>query len=331
MASSGDTILIAAGTYNETSWSTWAADPAGAGRGDDSRTFASDNAANPAFIDAAGDVSQFLTKATAYSGAAGAGVTVAANGVTLTNLDIDGFLHGVGFQSDVSGTTLTDVDVMHSVIGIEKGSTANLDGLTINGGSITDGYIGIDFAKSVVAGAEGRADGLAENVTIDGMSFSDLTAKGIYAEALSHALITGIAMNEVGFYGIGPAFGGGAFGNPNRPSGLGIELNLKNGDYEDVTITDFSLTNTGTSDLDNAAAIAVKTRDTGSPYGAVPAEWVDADPVVISNGTITGDDGDPRRREQPDGRRPAGEHQQRTSTARCTTRRTATSEPIARI
>ena len=151
-------------------------------------------------------LSDWLTTATAYSTAAADGVTIAANNVALSNINIDGFYNGVRFASDVSNTALTNVDVSNSDIGIEKSIDADINGLTITGGSFVDGYIGIDFAKDTAVGQAGN--GLATNVTISGTHFQDMTAKGIYVEALSNALITGVSMDHVGFYGAGPAFGG---------------------------------------------------------------------------------------------------------------------------
>jgi hypothetical protein len=131
-------------------------------------TFATDNAVT-------GDLSVWL-ETHSYNTTAGDGVTIAASNVTLSNINIDGFANGVRFASDVSNTTLTNVDVSNSVIGIEKSTGADINGLTINGGSFTDGYIGIDFAKDVGVGQ--TTNGLATNVTITGTHFADMTAKG---------------------------------------------------------------------------------------------------------------------------------------------------------
>ena len=213
-----------------------------------------------------------------YSTAAGNGVTIAANNVTLSNINIDGFANGVRFASDVSNTALTNVDVSNTYIGIEKSTDADINGLTVTGGSFTDGYIGFDFAKDTAVGQ--ASNGLATNVTISGTHFEDMTAKGIYVEALSNALITGVSMDHVGFFGAGPASGG-----PGAAAGVGIEVNLKNGVYHDITITGFELTDTGTAPHDNSAAISVKTRDDAPSYNGTPATWTGGD-LVISNGTI---------------------------------------------
>jgi Ca2+-binding RTX toxin-like protein len=274
-ATTGDTIMIAAGTYNENVVIDKGVTLVGLGNVTIHGTFESDNGIAPGT-----NVSDWLTTATSYSGAAGNGVTIAANNVALSNINIDGFLYGVRFASDVSNTTLTNVDVSNSVIGIEKSTDADINGLTMTGGSFTDGYIGIDFAKDAAVGQAGN--GLATNVTISGTHFEDMTAKGIYVEALSNALITGVSMDHVGFFGTGPASGG-----PGLAAGVGIEVNLKNGVYHDITITDFDLTDTGTAPHDNSAAISVKTRDDAPSYNGTPATWTGGD-LVISNGTIAG-------------------------------------------
>jgi Ca2+-binding RTX toxin-like protein len=277
-AAVGDTIVIAAGTYNENVVVDKGVTLVGLGEVTVHGTFESDNAVT-------GNLSDWIATAPSFNGAAGNGVTIAADNVTLSNINIDGFLYGVRFASDVSNTTLTNVDVSNSVIGIEKSIGADVNGLTVNGGSFTDGYIGIDFAKDTGAGQANN--GLATNVTISGTHFEDMTAKGIYVEALSSSLITGVTMDHVGFYG-----GGAAFGGPAAVGGSGIEVNLKNGVYHDVTITNFTLTDTGVSNgagssHDNAAAISVKTRDDAPSYNGTPATWT-GDALVISNGTIDG-------------------------------------------
>ena len=277
-AATGDTIMIAAGSYSENVVIDKGVTVVGLGEVTIHGTFESDNSVT-------GNLSDWI-ETHSYSAAAGDGVTIAANNVALSNINIDGFANGVRFASDVSNTSLTNVDVSNTLIGIEKSTGADINGLTVTGGSFTDGYIGIDFAKDTGVGQAGN--GLATNVTISGTHFEDMTAKGIYVEALSNALITGVTMDHVGFYGAGTAFGG-----PALVAGVGIELNLKNGVYHDITITDFTLTDTGVSNgnggvsHNNAAAISVKTRDDAPSNNGTPATWTGGD-LVISNGTIDG-------------------------------------------
>ncbi|MBR0875485.1 hypothetical protein JQ633_34390, partial [Bradyrhizobium tropiciagri] len=279
-AHTGDTILVAAGDYNGNIDVNVAGVTIKA-MGDVTihGTFKSDNGI------ADGDVASFLQTAAAYTGAAGSGVTISANNVTIEGLHLDGFLNGVQFADNmnVSGATFNDVAISDSVFGYWKGSAAGVSGLTLNDGAISDSYIGVYFQKNTTVGQS--AVGNADHVVIDGTSFTDITQKGIYAETLSDAHITNIAMDNVGQYGGGPAFG--ADGN----AGNGINLNLKNGSYSNIEIDHFTLHDVGASDgvvsggQANGGAIVVEARDQGS-YAGTPGTFSGA--VNIHDGSITG-------------------------------------------
>ncbi len=224
-------------------------------------------------------VADFLKTAPSYTGNAGAGVTIAADNVTIQGITVTGFNSAIELGNGIDHTLIKDVALESSVTGIRKGTAASVTDLTVDGGTISDVYIGINFAKAVTDGV-GRAD----HITIDGTTFDHITQKGIYVEALDHALITGITMNDVGQYGGGPAFGA------NGLHGAGIDINLKYDSYSDIHITDFTFTDVGAStglgsSHANAGAITVKARDDGS-YSADPASFTGA--VLIDNGTIDG-------------------------------------------
>ena len=279
-AASGDTIMIAAGTYNENlTINTAGLTLVGVGEVTLHGTFRSDNG------NFTGTVADYLAAhgPSNPNGASGNGVTINADNTTLQNINISEFSAGISFGDGIDHTTLQDVDISGVSTGIRKGTAADISDLHINGGSISDGLIGVFFAKTTTPGLAG--DGLADGVTFDGTSFSHLLMKGIYAEALSNAHITNITMNDVGQWG-DTAFGGGTgkFGN-------GIDLNLKNGSYSNIVIDHFTMTDVG---LSNGAgtphlgggAIAVKARDDGPTYGAAPATYTGA--VIIADGTIDG-------------------------------------------
>ncbi|VIO77545.1 hypothetical protein [Bradyrhizobium ivorense] len=277
----GDTIVVLQGTYTENvNVDVEGLTIAAVGNVVLHGTFKSDNTI------ADGGVATFLQTAASYSGAAGSGLTISANNVTIQGLHIDGFLNGVQFADNmnVSGATFTDVAISDSVNGYWKGSAAGVSSLTLNDGSITDSYIGVYFQKNTTAGQS--AVGNADHVVIDGTSFTDITQKGIYAETLSNAHITNITMDNVGQYGGGPAFGA------NGVAGNGINLNLKNGTYSNVEIDNFTLHDVGASDgvvaggHPNGGAIVVEARNDGSTYGAAPAIFNGA--VDIHDGTIDG-------------------------------------------
>ena len=275
-ASDGETILIAPGTYTENIVVNKAVNLIGGGAPGDVVIQGSFTTDNPVTT----TVTDFLETAGSYTGAAGNGITVAADDVSISNLTVSGFLTAIELGSN-DGLTITDVDITESVNGVRKGTAAVVNNFEMTGGTISDTYIGIYIGAAVGAGA-------FDGVNIDGVTFSDLGEKGIYAEQLSNAVITNITMNDVGQFGRGPAFGPasqtGEFGN-------GIDINLKYGAYSNIVISDFDFTNVGLSGgvdtvpLDFGAAITIKARDDAPSYSTNTATL---DGVTIENGTIDG-------------------------------------------
>ena len=87
--------------------------------------------------------------------------------MSVQNLKIDGFVYGVDLSDGTSGTSLTDVDITDSLVGIKKGTTAGVSNLTVTNGSISDGLMGIDFETdptTVGAQAVGTADQVRSTV-----------------------------------------------------------------------------------------------------------------------------------------------------------------------
>jgi VCBS repeat-containing protein len=269
-ANAGDTILVAAGTYHENVTVDESVTIQGMGEVVIEGSFATDNGGIT-------DLPAFLRTAPAYDGGSGSGITVAADDVTIRNLTVQWFRNGVNLE-DCDGVTLEDITITSTVHGIFRGGAVEVGHLTIVGGEVRDGYHGIVM--------DATGGGAFDWVTIDGMHFENLLEKGIYLEQANHLLITGVTMNEVGEFGRAPAFGGtvGEFG-------IGIELNLKYGDYEDIVIEDFTLTNVGHSYGNDTtpgafgAAISIKARDDGPSYNGDPATLTG---VTIQNGTIDG-------------------------------------------
>ena len=284
-ANAGDTIVIAPGVYNENVNVNKSVNLVGAGPGVIVQgTFETDNAV-------AGDVNVFLRTGNAgsYSGAAGIGIAVSANGVTLSNITVDGFLTGVAATgANVSGLTLNGMTVQDSVFGFGKPNGTTLNGLTIDGSTFRDSYIGVYLYNDDVAFA---ASSNAIDTTITNTTFQDLTQKGIYAEtAQGNTLFDGLIMDNVGQYGGGTPFGA------NGANGAGIDLNFKFNTYTgNLTISNFDFDDVGASTgVDatghaNAAAIAIKGRDDPGHalYGPNPADVTGLN-VNISNGSIDG-------------------------------------------
>ena len=277
-ANPGDTIMIAPGTYNENVIVNKSVTLQGTGPGVVIEgTFTEDNG------NFAGPLSTWLQTAPGYSGASGTGISVSADNVTLKNLTVDDFLTGVDVSGpSVSGLTLDGVTTQHSVNGFSKPDDTALNGTTITNSTFQDEYIGAGFFND--SGATGGA-GFgkdATDTTITNSHFQDIDIKGVYMEtAQGTTLLDGLTMDNVGQYGGVPSFGA------NGQNGNGIDLNLKYHTYTgDVTISNFDLTNTGSS-AGQSGAIVVEGRDDAPSYSGIPAD-VSGLNVNIQNGTIDG-------------------------------------------
>ena len=162
-AASGDTIMVAAGTYNENlTINTAGLTLVGVGEVTLHGTFRSDNG------NFTGSVADYLAahNSSNPNGASGNGVTINADNTTLQNINISEFSAGISFGDGIDHTTLQDVDISGVSTGIRKGTAADISDLHVNGGSISDGLIGVFFAKTTTPGLAG--DGLADGVTFDG-------------------------------------------------------------------------------------------------------------------------------------------------------------------
>ncbi|MGZ8371060.1 MAG: hypothetical protein ACXWVH_08400, partial [Caulobacteraceae bacterium] len=161
-AEEGDIIIIAAGSYsgnvnvNKEGLTIIAQDGAVL-----TGTFLSDNG----FSD---HVDVALRTAPGYSGAAGAGLTISADNITIVGLTIASYLTGVEI-GDVSGLTLDGVNIEDTVNGIRKGTEADITDLNIIGGLISHSVFGINFAKAL-----NLSQGFVDGVEINGTSFEHL-------------------------------------------------------------------------------------------------------------------------------------------------------------
>jgi VCBS repeat-containing protein len=273
-AGTGYRLEVGAGTYEEAltigvAGLTINAAPGAVLQG----TFLSDN-------NITGPLNEWLKTASAYTGAAGVGVTIAADGVTINGLTISAFLQGMVLGNGTDFTTLNGLTLASNFTGIHKPGNAGVTNFTMTGGSIQDGHLGMDIVRDAVGG------GGFHIVVINGVTFQDLNRKGIYAEALSEAQLLNLVMTNVGEFGGITATGAlGAGGN-------GINLNLKYGTYANILIEGFTLTDVGSSDRDgagtshqNGGAIVISVRDDAPSYSGNPAALTG---VIVRDGTIEG-------------------------------------------
>src|SRR5690606_2773017 len=131
-----------------------------------------------------------------------------------------------------------------------------VDGLVVTNSAFDDNTFGWYIEES-----QAGKGGLFNNVTVTGSTFNNNLEKGLYIEKLSNALFDGITVDNSGT-------------STHRGWNAGIDINLRFGDYRNVTIQNSAITNSGakgaSEDPPFPIAVTIKARDDGS-YSAPPA------------------------------------------------------------
>ncbi|WP_269780315.1 hypothetical protein [Methylobacterium sp. Leaf118] len=232
---------------------------------------------------ASDSVADYLKSATGYvGGAAATGLTITADDVTIRGVTLSSYQTAVNLGTS-DGVRLVNVDMDGVVTGVNKAGSAAVTDFAWTGGTVSDGYEG----ATITASADDS--GAFSGISITDVTFEKLLSKGLYFEQLDQATLTGLVMTDVGQFGRGRAFD---VAEQVGVFGAGIDINLKFEAYSNVSITDFSFTDVGTSVGNGSTshvgggAIIVKARDDGSTYGGSNAATLDG--VTISDGTISG-------------------------------------------
>ncbi|MGH2543544.1 MAG: hypothetical protein ACRDIB_12130, partial [Ardenticatenaceae bacterium] len=274
-AAPGDTIEVCAGTYNENVSINKVLTLEGAG-----------SDADPA------------TNTIISGSGSGIGLSVvdgtdATTRVLVQDVRVTGFLHGLEVGSfttlaNVASTgnadrglelrPLQDLLIQNSrfngnAIGLRVATTADVDNVEITGSQFNDNSLhGWFIAKSSNAGDTSDVS----NVTVSNTTFNNNLQKGLYAEKLSDALFDNITVDNSG---TDPTYG---FNN-------GIDINLKYQPYQNITIQNASITNSGAYGTAPSnlfpAAVTIKARDDAPSYNSDPATL---DGVTLTNVTIGG-------------------------------------------
>jgi uncharacterized repeat protein (TIGR01451 family) len=137
-------------------------------------------------------------------------------------------------------------------------------------------YVGMWFDLSNVA----SAGTVADNIAILNSLFVENGIKGLYAEKLSNALIQGNQFIENNNY-----IDQGILGAAN---GAGLDINLKFGNYSNISILNNIFAGNGLATRDGGALL-IKARDDGATYGALPATLVAVN--VMSNTIVSNERG----------------------------------------
>lgn len=226
---------------------------------------------------------------TIISGTTGVGLSLSAgtdasHRVIVKNLKVTGFTTGVVASSfntlrnvvsenntnyGMSLNSLNDLRIFNSkfnnnTVGLKLGSTASANKVQISGsefnGNTQHGWYS---DKNAASGS------YLTHLTVTDTSFSSNGTKGFYTEKLSDATFDGIVVDNSGSTG--------SFGS-------GFNINLKYGDYQNITLSNFEVTHSGLGDTTNGTGINIEARDDG-PYASNPASLTN---VTISDGKVTG-------------------------------------------
>lgn len=237
------------------------------------------------------------TSGTVIQPVSGNGITVAASGassanpLTLQNLRVTGAADGIYFNSANSHIKLDNVAAVNSTYGIEVHNSAVLNDLSLNNVTATGNQVGfrvgttgsVDGLTVTNSHFDGNTNGFETdatsssssnqnnftNINVSGTSFSNDTLKGIYTEKLDNAIFDNITVDNSG--------SSGGFSS-------GFNINEKYGTYQNVTIKNSSVTNSGRGDVTNGTGFDIEARNDGG-YASNPATL---DGVTVTNDTITG-------------------------------------------
>jgi hypothetical protein len=183
----------------------------------------------------------------------GTGIRISADNTTIQNIAIENDRFGVVVNTAaVTNLTLEEVTVSGSDNGLRVGAAASVDGLRVVDSTFDSNEIGVYLAHPQ------PDDGDVTDVTFEETTFRNNTEKALYAETLSNATFDTVRV----------------VGGQD-----GFDINLKAGNYTDLTVTD--------SVFDSLDSEALKFKEydgTGGNFGGGP-NYVLGD-VTVNNVTV---------------------------------------------
>lgn len=277
----GATVYVAPGTYSETNTIAKSLNIVGSGDGTNplNDTMVT-STTNHAFIIQSSNIrldSLWITtnQTTRY----GIYCDVVANNLQFNNLTITRSLLGIYFDyhANVQNVSIINCDISfqgNSCLFFSRRDatreSAKLNGLLIEGCNFADSLYGVYVYQPHLPPFPMRFNDFL-NVVVRNTTFTRIGNKGLYFERLSNAVFDNITLTDCGI-------------TPGYLYCAGLELNLKYGDYSNITITNSSFEGSGLNNgpVSVGAAINVKAR-ADAAYAANPATL---DNLSISNCTI---------------------------------------------
>jgi hypothetical protein len=275
LADPGDTIVVQAGTFNETLTvnKRVAITGAGSGAGDTVISSALGGQGGVVQLAASGlSASQpILLKDLRIQPTGMAGISVGlfgqATGVSVSFVELDN-VHVVGTNT----TPCTEQER-----GLYIDNTSSLTNLTISDSAFDNLHYGWYFHKQVSADAS-----TVQYVDVENTTFNHNNLKGIYAEKLEDATFTGVTVSQNGYDG--SLLGACSYFNPWM---AGVDINLKAGAYQNLTFEDITVTSNALGNAKEGVGLTVKARDDGATYGAFPATLNN---VLVDGGVVSGNE-----------------------------------------
>ncbi|MEI6750793.1 MAG: right-handed parallel beta-helix repeat-containing protein, partial [Bacteroidota bacterium] len=197
------------------------------------------------------------------------GVSVASLNNEINNVEIvSNCNQGLELGGGTGNLSVLNSKINGNFMGFRKGTAPAISGFTMDNCEVKGNSAQGCFIATTTGGT-------FNNVSIKNSDFSNNLQKGMYFEALSNALLDGIIMNNSG-------------SDASYGFNTGIDINLKYGNYSNITLKNSEITNCGATGtaiaLDNPIAIAIKARDDGS-YAGNPATLNN---VNVLNNIISG-------------------------------------------
>lgn len=120
------------------------------------------------------------------------------------------------------------------------------------------------------------------NISVLSTVFQDNISKGLYAEKLDNATFNGCTVVNNG-----DATWTGNSCNQFKPFLSGMDINLKAGSYQNITIRNSVFSGNGTGEAKEGAALVIKARNDAPSYSIFPASLNN---VLVENNIITGNE-----------------------------------------
>lgn len=263
-AAPGDTVTIAAGTYSGAVSVPKGITLQGAGAGEDpgSATIIEGGGTGNGLTlnPATGSLVVRDLRVTGFSN----GIVVSSNVVLERVASHSNANYGINVNSGTSDLTIRDSTFNNNSVGFKLGSTASASAITIEGSSF-DGNSNTGWYSDKASASTSTLTGLS----ITDSTFNDNAMKGFYTEKLSDAVFT-----RVEFIGSG---------NERDTQGTGLDINLKYGDYENISLVDLVVVDSGQGP--SGQGISIAARDDAPNYNSKPATVAN---VSIKGGVVTG-------------------------------------------